>query len=240
MKIEALRLEKHWTQEELAEGCGLNVRTIQRAESGQAISGKSLKKIASALSTDISELDIGYVSLDVSLIDRKLATQFPNVEVSQSDASTNIEIYFNNKASRLRFVLILILMVGPMYVVGVLAWLETPLTQLRGLVLVVAIFLAVPPVIYSALLEWLGKITIDISHDSLRHQLYLGPFKVTDRCFDADLVSDFTVCRHSWPKQRRYCLQFQYGFKTTRMDMGHLEAEGRFVIGKIEQALEST
>jgi len=34
MKIEALRLEKHWTQEELAEGCGLNVRTIQRAESG--------------------------------------------------------------------------------------------------------------------------------------------------------------------------------------------------------------
>jgi transcriptional regulator with XRE-family HTH domain len=240
MKIEALRLDKHWTQEELAEGCGLNVRTIQRAESGQAISGKSLKEIASALNTEISEFDIGYVSLDTGLIDRKLATQFPNVKVSQGEASTNIEIYFNNKASRLRFLLQLVIMGGPIFAVAVLYWLETPSIQLRWLVLSVAIFLTVPPVFYTALQEWLGKITINISRESLRQQLHLGPFKVTDRCFDADLVSDFKVCRHSWPRYRRYCLQFQYGFKTTRMDMGHLEAEGRFVMGKVEQALEST
>jgi len=127
-----------------------------------------------------------------------------------------------------------------MFAVGVFSWLETPPTQLRWFVLLVAIFLAVPPVIYTALLEWLGKIAIDISRESLRHQLHLSPFKVTDRCFDADLLSDFTVRRHRRPRQRRYCLQFQYRFKATRLDMAFLEAKGRFVMGKIEQALEST
>lgn len=127
-----------------------------------------------------------------------------------------------------------------MFAVGVFFWLETPPTQLRWFVLLVAIFLAVPPVIYTALLEWLGKIAIDISRESLRHQLHLGPFKVTDRCFDADLLSDFTVRRRRRPRQRRYCLQFQYRFKATRLDMAFLEAKRRFVMGKIEQALEST
>lgn len=237
MKIEALRLEKPWTQEELAEACGLNVRTIQRAESGQAISGKSLKRIAKALNTDISELDIGYITLDISLIDRKLATQFRNVRVSQSEANTNIEIYFRRAASSLK--LILILSAVTIAFLGYAIWMIRSTIPLPTNFALLMIFLPAPFSIYAVLKERLGKITIDISPESLRQQLHIGKIKVMDRSFDADLLSDFEVRRHSWPFHTIYYLQFQYGFTTTRMDMSYLEAEARFVMGKIEQALES-
>ena len=234
MKIEALRLEKPWTQEELAEACGLNVRTIQRAESGKAISGNSLRRVAEALNTDINELDIGSVTLDISLIDRKLATQFRNVRVSQGEASTSIEIYFRSITPSLNlvltatiaFILYMVLIVSPVMLIPENAMLWT-------------ILLSAPIGIYTIMKKWLGKITIDISPESLRQQFHIGAIKLIDRSFDADLISDFEVHRHSWPFHTMYYLQFQYGFKTTRMDMAYLEAEARFVMGKIEKALES-
>lgn len=236
MKIEALRLEKPWTQEELAEACGLNVRTIQRAESGQAISGKSLKRIAKALNTDISELDIGYVTLDLSLIDRKLATQFRNVKVSQGEANTHIEIYFRSVALSLQLILAAVIIAFA----GSVIWIIRPVMPVPTYAVVLTIFLTAPFSIYAILKDWLGKITIDISPKSLRQQLHIGAIKVIDRSFDADLLSDFEVCKHSWPRHTRYYLQFQYGFKTTRMEMAYFEAGTRFVMGTIEQALEST
>ncbi len=234
MKIELLRAEKPWTQEGLAEACGLNVRTIQRAESGQTISGRSLKKIARALGVDMSKLDIGTVTLDTSLIDRKMATQFGNVKVSKIDTNTKIVIYFRSVASSLRFVLA----AATAAFLCLTMWIVSSAFPV-ALYAVVIIILSAPFSIYGALKARLGKITIDISPKSLRRQLHIGTIKLADRSFDADLLSDFEVCTNKLPFREGYYLQFQYGFKATRMDMTNLEAEARFVVAKIEDALES-
>ena len=51
-----LRLEKGWSQEQLAEICDLSVRTIQRIERGQQPSLESLKALASVFETEITDL----------------------------------------------------------------------------------------------------------------------------------------------------------------------------------------
>ncbi|MBD1583011.1 helix-turn-helix domain-containing protein [Pseudoalteromonas sp. S16_S37] len=56
MILKQLRLSRHLTQEQLADMAGLNVRTIQRIESGQKASVESLKCLASALDVDIQQL----------------------------------------------------------------------------------------------------------------------------------------------------------------------------------------
>jgi len=56
MILKQLRLSRHLSQEQLAEMSGLNVRTIQRIESGNNASLESLKCLASALDVDISTL----------------------------------------------------------------------------------------------------------------------------------------------------------------------------------------
>ncbi|NOU50018.1 helix-turn-helix domain-containing protein [Pseudoalteromonas sp. JBTF-M23] len=56
MILKQLRLSRHLTQDQLADMAGLNVRTIQRIESGQKPSIESLKCLASALDVDIEEL----------------------------------------------------------------------------------------------------------------------------------------------------------------------------------------
>jgi len=43
MIIRKLRAKRSWSQEQLADFCGLNVRTIQRVESGQKASLETLK-----------------------------------------------------------------------------------------------------------------------------------------------------------------------------------------------------
>lgn len=52
-----LRMEKAWSQDELAIASGLNLRTIQRIESEAVISLQSKKAIASALDINIHDLD---------------------------------------------------------------------------------------------------------------------------------------------------------------------------------------
>lgn len=51
------RLQKSWSQEELAIASGLNLRTIQRIESEGMASLQSKKALASALDLDIHDLD---------------------------------------------------------------------------------------------------------------------------------------------------------------------------------------
>jgi len=55
--LKQLRLSRCLSQEQLAQMSGLNVRTIQRIESGQNASLESLKCIASALEIDVSALN---------------------------------------------------------------------------------------------------------------------------------------------------------------------------------------
>lgn len=57
MILKQLRLSRHLSQEQLADMSGLNVRAIQRIESGKNASVESLKCLASALNVDIATLN---------------------------------------------------------------------------------------------------------------------------------------------------------------------------------------
>jgi len=56
MIVRKLRSKKNWSQEQLADFCGINVRTVQRVESGQKASIETLKSIACVFEVDISKL----------------------------------------------------------------------------------------------------------------------------------------------------------------------------------------
>lgn len=56
MIVQKLRLQKGWSQAQLAELSGLNVRTIQRIERGDPASNESLKALASVFEMDFNEL----------------------------------------------------------------------------------------------------------------------------------------------------------------------------------------
>lgn len=54
--IRKLRLEKGWSQEELAHFSGLSVKSIQRAEKGNNISVETLKSLAAVFEIDFNQL----------------------------------------------------------------------------------------------------------------------------------------------------------------------------------------
>ena len=54
--IQKLRLQRGWSQEQLAELTGLSVRTIQRIERGQTPSAESLKALAAVLEVNFGAL----------------------------------------------------------------------------------------------------------------------------------------------------------------------------------------
>lgn len=56
MNIKALRKEKYWSQEQLAEMSGLSIRTIQRIETDQKAGLESLKALSAVFGVEISEL----------------------------------------------------------------------------------------------------------------------------------------------------------------------------------------
>ncbi|MDY8137503.1 helix-turn-helix domain-containing protein [Aquimarina sp. 2201CG5-10] len=53
--IKKMRLERHWSQEQLAEMSGLSIRTIQRIENGENAGLESLKALASVFETNITD-----------------------------------------------------------------------------------------------------------------------------------------------------------------------------------------
>jgi transcriptional regulator with XRE-family HTH domain len=57
MILKQLRISRHLSQEQLAQMSGLNVRTIQRIESGHNASVESLKCLAAVLEMDVSTLN---------------------------------------------------------------------------------------------------------------------------------------------------------------------------------------
>lgn len=57
MLIQKLRLQRGWSQQQLAELSGISVRTIQRIERGQTASVESLKSLAAVFEIDFSQLN---------------------------------------------------------------------------------------------------------------------------------------------------------------------------------------
>jgi len=64
MILKQLRISRHLSQEQLAQMSGLNVRTIQRVESGHNASIETLKCLASALEVDIKTLNQEAYTMD--------------------------------------------------------------------------------------------------------------------------------------------------------------------------------
>lgn len=56
MLVQKLRLQRGWSQEQLAELSGLSVRTVQRIERGLPASNETLKSLASVFEIDFSTL----------------------------------------------------------------------------------------------------------------------------------------------------------------------------------------
>ncbi|MFT6808463.1 MAG: transcriptional regulator with XRE-family HTH domain [Saprospiraceae bacterium] len=52
-----MRLERHWSQDQLAEMCGLSVRTLQRIENGENAGFESLKALGAVFETNIDDSD---------------------------------------------------------------------------------------------------------------------------------------------------------------------------------------
>lgn len=68
MILRKLRLEKGWSQEQLADASGVSTRTIQRIERGGTASLESLKCFAAVFETNISELkEIDPMTTDTAL-----------------------------------------------------------------------------------------------------------------------------------------------------------------------------
>ncbi len=59
MIVRKFRLEKGWSQEQLAELCNLSVRTIQRIERGHKPSLETLNALAAVFEIDVSDLSMG-------------------------------------------------------------------------------------------------------------------------------------------------------------------------------------
>lgn len=71
LTIRKLRLQKGWTQDQLAEFAGLSVRSIQRIERGKKPSLESLKSLAAVFEVDLETLSQG----DQPMIPDTLATE---------------------------------------------------------------------------------------------------------------------------------------------------------------------
>lgn len=54
-EVKKMRLERHWSQEQLAEMSGLSIRTIQRIENGENAGLESLKSLAAVFETNIED-----------------------------------------------------------------------------------------------------------------------------------------------------------------------------------------
>jgi len=68
--IRRLRTQRHWSQEQLAEASGLNLRTIQRLEAGGRASLESVRALASVFEVEAAALTAGEDSGSAPPIDR--------------------------------------------------------------------------------------------------------------------------------------------------------------------------
>lgn len=79
MQVQKLRLQRGWSQQQLAELSGLSVRTIQRIENGQTPSMESLKSLASVFEIDFSALSSETTMPTSNSIDRDEQLAFKRV-----------------------------------------------------------------------------------------------------------------------------------------------------------------
>lgn len=77
MKIRQLRMEKAWTQQQLAEICGLSLRTIQRVEVHGIASLETSKALAAAFNIERLEIAEQYDAIAKTNAPRVGSTLLP-------------------------------------------------------------------------------------------------------------------------------------------------------------------
>jgi transcriptional regulator with XRE-family HTH domain len=90
MFVKSLRQKHNWSQQQLAQMSGLNIRTIQRVEKGESVGLETLKSLAAVFEVDVSvlknetsiecELNIAQINKD-TLIDLEKREQLAKAEV---------------------------------------------------------------------------------------------------------------------------------------------------------------
>ncbi len=88
MLVQKLRLQRGWSQEQLAELSGLSVRTVQRIERGLPASNETLKSLASVFEIDFSTLQATQEPAMNATIDQTFPSNPPpnaNVNVSPDE-----------------------------------------------------------------------------------------------------------------------------------------------------------
>lgn len=79
MMIRTLRLERGWSQAQLAEFAGLSLRTIQRIEKGQPPTLESRKSLAAVFEVDLKDLDAEGGEIDESALHPEEADELDHI-----------------------------------------------------------------------------------------------------------------------------------------------------------------
>jgi transcriptional regulator with XRE-family HTH domain len=91
MLVQKLRLQRGWSQEQLAELSGLSVRTIQRIERGLPASNETLKSLASVFEIDFSTLQATQEPAMTTNMNATLNPTFPSNSNTTPPVSTNAD-----------------------------------------------------------------------------------------------------------------------------------------------------
>jgi transcriptional regulator with XRE-family HTH domain len=78
MNIQQRRLEKEWSQDQLAQYSGLSTRTIQRIESGQKVGRESLKCLAA-----VFEISTNTLTQEQNMNEQKVAQHLHSNKVER-------------------------------------------------------------------------------------------------------------------------------------------------------------
>jgi transcriptional regulator with XRE-family HTH domain len=89
MLVQKLRLQRGWSQEQLAELSGLSVRTVQRIERGLPASNETLKSLASVFEIDFSTLQATQEPAMTTNMTATLEQTFPSNTSSNSNSNPN-------------------------------------------------------------------------------------------------------------------------------------------------------
>jgi transcriptional regulator with XRE-family HTH domain len=88
MNLQQRRLEKEWSQEQLARYSGLSTRTIQRIENGQKVGLESLKCLAA-----VFEISTNTLTQEQYMNEQKLA-EHPHINKAEREAINFAQLLF--------------------------------------------------------------------------------------------------------------------------------------------------
>jgi len=88
MNIQQRRLEKEWSQDQLAQYSGLSTRTIQRIESGQKVGLESLKCLAA-----VFEISTHTLMQEQNMNEQKVA-EYPKINKTEREVINFAQLMF--------------------------------------------------------------------------------------------------------------------------------------------------